>query len=120
MDIFPCDKDVNELLNLYNETGVSECWFVNWEKRFVEIYMLDDDGKGGTKPYLQNTVTEANKNELMMIMFHQKISFDDLLWVKEQPRIIKGYEPRVEWSMEDNCFVGAVPKLPGAWQMVGQ
>ena len=78
MDIFPSDKDENELLDLYNKAGVSECWFVNWEKRVVEIYMFDDDGNGGTKPYLEETVNEANKEDLMLIMFHQKMSFDKL------------------------------------------
>ena len=78
MDVFPCDKDENKLLDLYNKAGVSECWFVNWKKRLVEIYMFDDDGNGGTKPYLQKTVNEGNKEDLMIMMFHQKMSFDDL------------------------------------------
>ena len=66
-------------MELYCKVGISEYWIVDWKKKKVEIYLFDDDGNGGTKPYLQNTVTENNKEELRIIMFPNfKITFDEL------------------------------------------
>ena len=71
--------DRNGKMELYCKVGVSEYWIVDWKKKTVEIYLFDDDGNGGTKPYLQNTITESNKEELRIIMFPNfHITFDEL------------------------------------------
>lgn len=72
-----CDR--TEKMELYRKVGVSEYWIVDWVTKTVEIYLFDDDGNGGVKPYLHKTVTETNKQELAIVMFpHLKITFDEL------------------------------------------
>ena len=72
--------DRNEKLNAYNTAGVGEVWLVDWIKRTVEIYVFDDDGSGvTTKPYLYETVTDENKDQLKLVNFPiTKIDFDSL------------------------------------------
>ena len=72
--------DRNEKLNAYNTAGVGEVWLVDWRKRTVEIYVFDDDGSGvTTKPYLYETVTDENKDQLKLVNFPiTKIDFDSL------------------------------------------
>lgn len=73
------EYDRVQKMELYCKVGVSEYWLVDWKKKIVEIYLFDDDGNGGTKPYLQNVITEKNKDELRIIMFpHLEITFDEL------------------------------------------
>ena len=73
------EYDRNEKMLLYCKVGVSEYWLVDWVTKTVEIYLFDDDGNGGTKPYLQNVITEKNKEQLKIIMFpNLSITFDEL------------------------------------------
>ena len=73
------EYDRNEKMELYCKVGVSEYWLVDWVTKTVEIYLFDDDGSGGTKPYLQNVITEKNKEQLKIIMFpNLNITFDEL------------------------------------------
>ena len=77
------DYDRTQKMELYCKVGVSEYWLVNWKTKQVEIYLFDDDGKGGTKPYLQNIITEDNKDELRIIMFPSlQITFDELFQIE--------------------------------------
>lgn len=76
--------DRNDKMELYRKVGVSEYWIVDWVKKTVEIYLFDDDGNDGIKPYLHNTITEKNKEELQIIMFpNLKITFDELFKLDE-------------------------------------
>lgn len=76
------EYDRNEKMELYCKVGVSEYWLVDWVTKTVEIYLFDDDGKGGTKPYLQNVITEKNKEQLKIIMFpNLSITFDELFMI---------------------------------------
>lgn len=45
----------------------------------MEIYLFDGKEDGDTYGYLYKTVTEANKEELQIVMFpNLKITFDEL------------------------------------------
>ena len=71
--------DRNEKMELYRKVGVSEYWIVDWVNKTVEIYLFDDDGNGGIKPYLHKVVSESNKEELRIVMFSNlNITFDEL------------------------------------------
>lgn len=73
------EYDRTAKMEIYRKIGVSEYWIVDWKSKIVEIYLFDDDGNGGTKPYLHNTVTESNKNELQIVMFPGlHIAFEEL------------------------------------------
>lgn len=72
------EYDRNEKMEIYKKVGVSEYWIADWRKKRVEIYMFDwkDDE---SYPYLYKSVTEANKEELQLVMFpNLHISFDEL------------------------------------------
>lgn len=50
----------------------------SWKEQ-VEIYLFDGREDGTIFPYLYNTVTENNKDELQIVMFpNLKITFDEL------------------------------------------
>lgn len=71
--------DRNEKMEIYCKAGVSEYWIVDWRKKQVEIYLFDGRADGTLYSYLYNTVTEANKEELQIVMFpNLKITFDEL------------------------------------------
>lgn len=73
------DYDRSEKMEIYRKVGVSEYWIVDWVKKTVEIYLFDDDGEGGIKPYLHNTISGDNKDELRIVMFpNLKITFEEL------------------------------------------
>ena len=73
------EYDRGEKLEIYQKVGVSEYWIVDWRKKQVEIYMFDWKEDGSSYPYLYKTVTEANKEELQLVMFPDfKITFDEL------------------------------------------
>ena len=73
--------DRNEKLNAYNKAGVGEVWLLDWRKRKIEIYVCDDDGSGqATKPFLYQTVTDENKEELKIVNFPiTKVDFDEVM-----------------------------------------
>ena len=71
--------DRYEKMEIYCKVGVSEYWIVDWRKKQVEIYLFDGKADGTLYSYLYNTVTEANKEELQIVMFpNLKIAFDEL------------------------------------------
>lgn len=71
--------DRNEKMEIYCKVGVSEYWIVDWRKKQVEIYLFDGKADGTLYSYLYNTITEANKEELQVVMFpNLKITFDEL------------------------------------------
>ena len=73
------EKDRTEKMELYRKVGVSEYWIVDWVNKIVEIYLFDDDGNGGIKPYLHKLITESNKEDLRIVMFpNLSITFDEL------------------------------------------
>ena len=75
------EYDRTDKMEIYRKVGVSEYWIVDWVKQSVEIYLFDDDGDGGIKSYLHNTVTRENKEELAIVMFPNiHISFDELFY----------------------------------------
>lgn len=71
--------DRNEKMELYRQQEIDEYWLADWQRKVVEIYVLDyDEDK---KPYycLFNTVTEENKEELKIVHFPDlKITFEEL------------------------------------------
>lgn len=73
------EYDRNEKMQIYLKVGVSEYWIVDWRKKQVEIYLFDGREDGTIFPYLYNTITEKNKDELQIVMFpNLKITFDQL------------------------------------------
>ncbi len=71
--------DRNEKMDIYQKAGVSEYWITDWRKKQVEIYLNDGREDGTTYFYLDKTITEANKNELQLVMFpNLKTDFDEL------------------------------------------
>ena len=75
----PESYDRNEKMEIYCKVGVSEYWIVDWRKKQVEIYLFDGKADGTLYSYLYNTITEANKEELQVVMFpNLKITFDEL------------------------------------------
>lgn len=77
------EYDRTEKMEIYRKVGVSEYWIVDWVNKSVEIYLFDDDGNGGVKPYLHKTVTENNKTELQLVMFpNLKITFEELFKIE--------------------------------------
>lgn len=71
--------DREDKMQIYCKVGVSEYWLVDWRKKQVEIYLFDWDKDDISYPYLFKKITEANKEELRLVMFpNLKISFDEL------------------------------------------
>lgn len=73
------EYDRNEKMQIYCKVGVSEYWIADWRKKQVEIYLFDWNEDDTGYSYLYKTVTEANKEELQLVMFPNfKITFDEL------------------------------------------
>lgn len=71
--------DRGEKMELYRQQEIDEYWIVDWQKRKVEIFVLDYDENGNPYYNLFQVVTEENKNELQIVHFpNLKIKFDDL------------------------------------------
>ncbi len=71
--------DRNEKMDIYRKVGVSEYWITDWRKKQIEIYMFDWKDDDTSYAYLFNKITEANKEELQLVMFpNLKITFDEL------------------------------------------
>ena len=71
--------DRGEKMEIYRQQEVDEYWIVNWQKKEIEIYILDYDEKQEPQYYLWKTVTETNKEELRIVRFpNLKITFDEL------------------------------------------
>lgn len=70
------DVDRDEKLHLYESIGVQEYWLVDWMRRRVEIYMLDDTGR---QYELYDIISDQNKEEFHIISFpHIQMDFDEL------------------------------------------
>ena len=70
--------DRNEKMELYRQQEIEEYWIVDIRIKQVEIYELDYDN-GVPKYYLWKTITENNKDELIILHFSGiKITFDEL------------------------------------------
>lgn len=66
--------DRNEKMDLYCKIGVEEYWLIDWRKREIERYLLDDYGN---KYLLHDKINEGNKADLNILSFPDiKIDFD--------------------------------------------
>lgn len=71
--------DRNEKMELYRQQEIDEYWLVDWQKKLVEIYVLDYDKNSIPYYHFFNTITEENKNELKIVHFPNfKITFEEL------------------------------------------
>lgn len=75
--------DRNEKMEIYRKMEIDEYWIVDWEKREIEIYILDYDENEEPRYHLLKTITPQNKKELEIIHFpHVKIDFEELFGIK--------------------------------------
>ena len=58
------DTDRNEKKQLYELRGVEEYWIMDWRKRTIERYVLDDMGE---KYILHDVVDDTNGNDLSLL-----------------------------------------------------
>ena len=71
--------DRNEKKELYREQEIDEYWIIDWQKKQIEIYILDYDELGEPQYYLFKIITEENKEELKIVHFPSiNITFEDL------------------------------------------
>lgn len=71
--------DRGEKMDIYCKVGVSEYWIVDWRRKSIEIYMFDFKEDGTPYAYLFKKITEANKDELSLVMFPNfTVSYDKL------------------------------------------
>lgn len=71
--------DKTEKMELYASQEIPEYWIVDWENRFVEVYLLDYENDV-PKYFLRETVTDKNKEKLRIIsMPNIKMDFEELL-----------------------------------------
>lgn len=65
--------------DIYRKEEINEYWIVNWQKKQVEIYILDYDENEEPQYHLFKTITKENKCELEIVHFPNiKIEFDEL------------------------------------------
>lgn len=73
--------DRSEKMELYSKIGVEEYWLIDWRKRSIERYLLDDMGE---KYILYDKISDDNKDLLNLLSFpHIKIDFDYIFDVSD-------------------------------------
>lgn len=71
--------DRTEKMELYRQQEIDEYWIVDWQKRQIEIYVLDYDKNSVPYYHLFNVISAENKEELKIVHFPNfKIAFDEI------------------------------------------
>lgn len=71
--------DRGEKMEIYRQQEIDEYWIVDWERKAIEIYILDYDERGEPQYYLWNTVDEGNKDILKIVHFPMiQISYEQM------------------------------------------
>ena len=66
-------------MELYRQQEIDEYWIVDWQKRQIEIYVLDYDKNSVPYYHLFNVISAENKEELKIVHFPNfKIAFDEI------------------------------------------
>lgn len=72
--------DRNEKMHLYEKIGVEEYWIMDWRKRIVERYLLNDKRE---KYILHDIINENNKETLALLCIPiVKLNFDEIFDLK--------------------------------------